>query len=160
MFDFRLHLSNSCQHDCVRFALRPFLTTFEEQQKKAFFTISLIIWHKDMNIKILMGLSSYFLSTLPLFSLCREIPHPTAGGALLRSTSQVPLRAGRESLFLSKGLISKPLVRLFYWQTISGNLHKRKQNKNKEAGETKKDDLQHCWKSSSVRPQGLEPWTH
>ena len=91
-----------------------------------------------MNIKILMGMSSYFLSTLPLFSLCREIPHPTAGGALLRSTSQVPLRAGRESLFLSKGLISKPLVRLFYWQTISGNLHKRKQNKNKEAGETKK----------------------
>ena len=138
MFDFRLHLSNSCQHDCVRFALRPFLTTFEEQQKKAFFTISLIIWHKDMNIKILMGMSSYFLSTLPLFSLCREIPHPTAGGALLRSTSQVPLRAGRESLFLSKGLISKPLVRLFYWQTTSGNIHKRKQNKNKEAGETKK----------------------
>ena len=138
MFDFRLHLSNSCQHDCVRFALRPFLTTFEEQQKKAFFTISLIIWHKDMNIKILMGMSSYLLSTLPLFSLSREIPHPTAGGALLRSTSQVPLRAGRESLFLSKGLISKPLVRLFYWQTISGNLHKRKQNKNNEAGETKK----------------------
>ena len=67
MFDFRLHLSNSCQHDCVRFALRPFLTTFEEQQKKAFFTISLIIWHKDMNIKILMGMSSYFLSTLPYF---------------------------------------------------------------------------------------------
>ena len=65
MFDFRLHLSNSCQHDCVRFALRPFLTTFEEQQKKAFFTISLIIWHKDMNIKILMGMSSYILSTLP-----------------------------------------------------------------------------------------------
>ena len=129
-------------------------------QKKHFFTISLTIWHKDMNIKILMGMSSYFLSTLPLFSLCREIPHPTAGGALLRSTSQVPLRAGRESLFLSKGLISKPLVRLFYWQTISGNLHKRKQNKNKEAGETKKDDFQHCWKSSSVRPQGLEPWTH
>ena len=48
-----------------------------------------------MNIKILMGMSSYFLSTLPL-------------------------------------------VRLFYWQTISGNLHKRKQDKNKEAGETKK----------------------
>ena len=70
------------------------------------------------------------------------------------------LRAKRESVFLSKGLISKPLVRLFYWQTISGNLHKRKQNKNKEAGETKKDDFQHCWKSSSVRPQGLEPWTH
>ena len=37
MFDFRLHLSNSCQHDCVRFALRPFLTTFEEQQKKSIF---------------------------------------------------------------------------------------------------------------------------
>ena len=40
------------------------------------------------------------------------------------------------------------------------NLHKRKQNKNKEAGKTKKDDFQHCWKSSSVRPQGLEPWTN
>ena len=38
---------------------------FEEQQKKHFFTISLIIWHKDMNIRILMGISSYFLSTLP-----------------------------------------------------------------------------------------------
>ena len=72
MFDFRLHLSNSCQHDCVRFALRPFLTTFEEQQKKAFFTISLIIWHKDMNIKILMGMSSYFLSTLPKNHTIRE----------------------------------------------------------------------------------------
>ena len=113
MFDFRLHLSNSCQHDCVRFALRPFLTTFEEQQKKAFFTISLIIWHKDMNIKILMGMSSYFLSTLPLFSLCREIPHPTAGGVLLRSTSQASLRAGRESFSLRKGLMSKTLVRPF-----------------------------------------------
>ena len=43
---------------------------------------------------------------------------------------------------------------------LSPNLHKRKQNKNKEAGETKKDDFQHCWESSSVRPQGLEPWTH
>ena len=70
-----------------------------------------------MNIKILMGMSSYFLSTLPLFSLCREIPHPTAGGALLHPTPQASLRAKRESVFLSKGLISKPLVRLFYWQT-------------------------------------------
>ena len=111
MFDFRLHLSNSCQHDCVRFALRPFLTTFEEQQKKAFFTISLIIWHKDMNIKILMGISSYFLSTLPQYIGIRPTFCPSC-------------------------------------------------HKNKEAGETKKEDFQHRWKSSFVRPQGLEPWTH
>lgn len=121
MFDFRLHLSNSCQHDCVRFALRPFLTTFEEQQKKAFFTISLIIWHKDMNIKILMGMSSYFLSTLPLFSLCREIPHPTAGGALLHPTPQASLRTERESLLFCINFchIFSVKTRCFYIQPLA-----------------------------------------
>ena len=29
MFDFRLHLSNSCQHDCVRFALKFILLNFQ-----------------------------------------------------------------------------------------------------------------------------------
>ena len=27
------------------------------------------MWHKDMNIKTLMGMSSYFLSTLPPFKM-------------------------------------------------------------------------------------------
>ena len=29
MFDSRLHLSNSCQHDCVRFALKFILLNFQ-----------------------------------------------------------------------------------------------------------------------------------
>ena len=29
MFDFRLHLSNSCQYDCVRFALKFILLNFQ-----------------------------------------------------------------------------------------------------------------------------------
>ena len=97
---------------------------------------------------------------LPFFVMFGRQPTSRPGESCPVPTPQASLRAKRESFFLSKGLISKPLVRLYYWQTISGNLHKRKQNKNKEAGETKKDDFQQCWKSSSVRPQGLEPWTH
>ena len=60
-----------------------------------------------MNIKILMGMSSYFLSTLP--------GSKKLGGS----------KAGRRS-----GIDKK---------RMTPNLH---------------------WKSSFVRPQGLEPWTH
>ncbi|MDY2850008.1 MAG: hypothetical protein SOT67_07140, partial [Bacteroidaceae bacterium] len=41
------------------------LQRLKSNKKSIFFTISLIIWHKYMNIKTLMRMSSYFLSTLP-----------------------------------------------------------------------------------------------
>ena len=65
-------------------------------------------------------------------------PTPRPGESCPVPLRKRPFGPGANPFFLSKGLISKPLVRLFYWQTISGNLHKIKQNKNKEAGETKK----------------------
>ena len=53
MFDFRLHLSNSCQHDCVRFALKFILLNFQ------------------VDNSVLK--SGYFLA---LFDFCREEAAP------------------------------------------------------------------------------------
>ena len=74
---------------------------------------------------------------LPFFVMFGGVSPHGRGSLAPSHFASVP--SGRPRIPFSKqGTHKQTACRLFYWQTISGNLHKRKQNKNKEAGETKK----------------------
>ena len=55
MFDFRLHLSNSCQHDCVRFALMFILLNFQVDNyvlRSGYFLAFLTFVEKKLHLSI------------------------------------------------------------------------------------------------------------
>ena len=55
MFDFRLHLSNSCQHDCVRFALKFIFLNFQVDNsvlRSGYFFVFLTFVEKKLHLSI------------------------------------------------------------------------------------------------------------